>query len=108
EKGQFIELFVGAPAEIQSITIWAGSQAASANYFGNLRPHHITVRFDDGPDQPKTLKDEFSSQIINIAGHVDSVIRITIVDTYPSKKTALSGSPFDDCAISEVQLNGTP
>ena len=107
EKGQYIELFVGAPAEIQSITIWAGSQAASANYFGNLRPRHILVRFDSGSDRPFELKDVFKSQKIAVSGHVDSVIRITIVDTYPSKKTTLSGSPFDDCAISEIQLNGT-
>ncbi len=108
EKGQYIELFVGGPADIESITIWAGAQAASANYFGNLRPHHILVRFDSGPDQPWELKDVFKSQKIGVSGKVDSVVRITIVDTYASKKTALAGSPFDDCAISEVQLNGAP
>ena len=101
-------LMLKAPADVQSITIWAGSQAAEANYYGNLRPHHILVTFDSGKAKPVELQDVFGPQTINVSGHVDTFVRFTIVDTYPSQKTALNGSPFDDCAISEIQLNGTP
>jgi hypothetical protein len=108
ESGQYVRVILKAPADIQSITIWAGSQAAQANYYGNLRPHHIEVKFDDGPAQPWELTDTFGPQVIKLSGHADTYVKFIIVDTYPSQKTALNGSPFDDCAISEIQLNGTP
>ena len=35
-------------------------------------------------------------------------LRITIVDTYPSKKTAAKGSPSASVAVSEIRHFGVP
>jgi hypothetical protein len=107
EAGQWIQMAFKDPVTVTSITIFAGSQTAKANYDGNLRPRHITVSADGGPGQKFELGDVFGQQEIAFSGPVTSQLRITINDTYPSKKTSLQGSPFDDCAISELQVNGT-
>ena len=46
---------------------------------------------------------------LEIVHDVDSDFqRITVVDTYPSKKTSAKGSPSKSVAISEVRLFGVP
>jgi hypothetical protein len=107
EAGQWIQLAFKDPVTVTSVMIWAGSHTAEANYFGNLRPRHITIAADGGPGQKFELADRFEPQEIAYSGPVTSQLRITIIDTYPSKQTSLAGSPFDDCAISELRFNGT-
>ena len=105
--GQWLQVAFRNPVTVASITIWAGSQTAEANYYGNLRPRHITIAADGGPGQKFELADRFEPQVIAYSGPVTSQLRITINDTYPSKKTALPNSPFPDCAISELRFTGT-
>jgi hypothetical protein len=107
ENGQWIQMAFKDPVTVTSITIFAGSQTARANYDGNLRPRHVTIAADGGPGQKFELGDVFGQQEIAFSGPVTSQLRITINDTYPSKKTSLQRSPFDDCAISELLVNGT-
>ena len=106
-KGQWIEVTFANPGDITSITILAGNQAGEANYKANLRPRHITLRADGGDPREFELKDEFGPQDIAFIGHVDAKLRLTIIDTYAAEKTSLEGSPFEDCAISEIQFFGT-
>jgi len=107
EAGQWIRFAFKSPVTITNITIFAGSQTAEANYFGNLRPRHITIAADGGTGQKFELSDTFGPQDIAYTGPVSKTLQITINDTYPSKKTSLDGSPFDDCAISEVRFFGS-
>jgi hypothetical protein len=106
-KGQWIEVTFAKPIDITSITIFAGNQAGRANYDANLRPRNITIQADSGDAQPVMLQDVFGSQQINFVGHVATRLRLTLVDTYAARKTSLKGSPFEDCAISEIQFFGT-
>jgi hypothetical protein len=105
--GEWIQVTFRQPVTILSITIWAGAQKDQDNYKGNLRPRHITIAADGGRGQTFELTDTFGSQAIAYSGPVNSTLKITIQDAYPSTKTTFTGSPTQDCAISELQFNGT-
>jgi hypothetical protein len=106
-EGQWIQVTFEQPVTVRSISVWAGAQVDDATYQGNLRPRHITVAADGGEGQDFELTDTFGEQVIAYAGPVASNLRITIVDTYRSKRTSYPFSPTDDCAISELGFNGT-
>jgi hypothetical protein len=105
--GQSIQVTFKQPVTILSITIWAGAQKDQDTYKGNLRPRHITVAADGGRGQSFELTDTFGSQAIAYSGPVNSTLKITIQDAYPSTRTAFTGSPTQDCAISELSFTGT-
>jgi len=105
--GQWIQVSFKQPVTILSITIWAGAQKDQDAYKGNLRPRHITVAADGGQGQSFELSDTFGAQELAYKGPVTSLLKITIQDAYPSTKTSYPQSPTQDCAISELQFNGT-
>ena len=105
--GQWIQVSFKQPVTILSITIWAGAQKDQDAYKGNLRPRHITVAADGGQGQSFELSDTFGAQELAYKGPVTSLLKITIQDAYPSTKTSYPQSPTQDCAIGELQFNGT-
>jgi hypothetical protein len=106
-NGQWIEVTFAKPVDVSSITILAGNQAGQPNYNGNERPHHITIRADGGAAQNFELQDVFGAQEIAFSGHVTSKLRLTLVDVYDATPTSLEGSPYTDCAISELRFFGS-
>jgi hypothetical protein len=105
--GQWIQVTFRQPVTILSITIWAGAQADEDAFKGNLRPRHIIVAADGGTGQNFELADQLGPQVIAYSGPVNSKLSITIMDAYPSTKTSFPKSPTQDCAITELQFNGT-
>lgn len=105
--GQWIQVTFSQPVTITSITIWAGAQGDADAFNGNLRPRHITIAADGGKGQNFELADQLGPQTIAYSGPVNSKLAITIMDAYPSTKTSFPKSPTQDCAISELQFNGT-
>ncbi len=100
------------PAAVTRIQVWGGWQRDEPRYRGNHRPHNVTVAFDGGAPVPLELQDVLGAQRVDIPPELGIVgatrLRITIVDTYPSKKTSAKGSPSKSVAISEVRLFGVP
>jgi hypothetical protein len=105
--GQWIQVTFKQPVTVLSITIWAGAQKDEDTFKGNLRPRHIIVAADGGKGQSFELADSMGPQDIAYSGPVTSKLTITINDAYPSTKTTFPRSPTQDCAISELQFNGT-
>jgi hypothetical protein len=100
------------PAAVTRIQVWGGWQRDEPRYQGNHRPHNVTVAFDGGAPIPLELQDVLGAQRVDIPPELGIVgatrLRITIVDTYPAKKTSAKGSPSKSVAISEVRLFGVP
>lgn len=101
-----------APAAVTQIQLWNGWQRTQDIYFGNDRPRNVTIRFDNEIAIPLKLVDVEGSQRVDIPSQLGVVgvtrLRITIVDWYPAKKTAATGSPTTQAPISEIRLFGIP
>ena len=108
EKGQWIEVAFPA-ARVDAITLYNGYELSDDAYFANLRLKDITVSINGGDPIKIRLEDARGPQRFEL-GAVDGAtkVRITIVSTYASKKTAYTNSPFDDAALSEIVVDGTP
>ena len=106
EKGEWIEVGF-APSTITGISIRNGFGASTALFKANLRLKNVLVSVDGGAPQAVLLKDTSGAQKIALATATGATtLRSTIVDTYPSIKTAVSGSPFKDAALSEISVLG--
>jgi hypothetical protein len=101
-----------APAAVTQIQLWNGWQRTPDIYSGNDRPRNVTIRFDNEIAIPLKLVDIEGSQRVDIPPQLGVVgvtrLRITIVDWYPARKTAATGSPTTQAAFSEVRLFGIP
>jgi hypothetical protein len=106
EKGEWIEVTL-APAKVTALILTNGYNASRALFKGNLRLKDIEISIDGGAAIPARLKDVGTPQRIPVTP-VDAAttIRITIVSTYPSVKTSVSGTPFDDAALGEIVVMG--
>ncbi len=107
EKGQWIEVAF-ASSRVVAVDIVNGYGASTALYKGNHRPKVVRIAVDGGEPLEVTLKDTAKVQRIKL-GEIPGAtkLRITIVSVYPAAKTAVSGTPFDDAAISEISVIGT-
>lgn len=106
EKGQWIEVAFDA-SRVVAVDIVNGYGASTALYKGNHRPKLVRISVDGGEPLEVTLKDTAKVQRITlgeIAGA--TTLRITIVSVYTAVKTSVSGTPFDDAAISEISVIG--
>ncbi len=108
EKGQWIEVTF-AKARVDAITMYNGYQLSDDAYFANLRLKDITVSINGGDPIKIRLEDVKGPQRFEL-GAIDGAtkVRVTIVSTYASKKTSYVDSPFDDAALSEIAVEGTP
>ncbi|MHB8959456.1 MAG: NADase-type glycan-binding domain-containing protein [Candidatus Limnocylindrales bacterium] len=108
EKGEWIEVSFD-PSTVTGVVIRNGFQASTALYKGNLRLKDVQISVDGGAPLAVRLKDTTSAQKINLAPVAGATrVRITIVSTYPSVKTSVNGTPFDDAAVSEIGVLGVP
>jgi len=108
EKGEWIEV-VFARSKVTAIIVSNGYNASKALYRGNRRLKDIEIRVGDAAPVTVRLKDTGEPQKIdlkNVSGAV--AVRITIVSTYPSVQTSVSGTPFDDAALDEIVVMGIP
>jgi len=109
--GSWVEVTFGAAA-VTKIQVWAGWQRNEPLFYGNHRPRNATVAFDGGVPVPLELKDALGAQGVAIPPELGIVgatrLRITIIDTYPSRKTSAGGSPSKEVAISEIRIFGVP
>ena len=106
EKGEWIEVTL-APAQVTALILTNGYNASRALFKGNLRLKDIEISINGGAAIQARLKDVGTPQRIPVTP-VDAAttIRITIVSTYPSVKTSVSGTPFDDAALGEIVVMG--
>lgn len=108
EKGQWIEVSF-APSRVDAVVINNGYGASTALYKGNHRLKVVRISVDGGEPVEVTLKDTGKVQRIKLGGiPAATKLRITIVSVYPAVRTSVSGSPFDDAALSEVSVIGVP
>jgi hypothetical protein len=109
--GSWVEVSFTAAA-VTKIQIWSGWQKDEPLFYGNHRPRNVTVSFDGGVPVPLELKDALGAQGVAIPPELGIVgatrLRITIIDTYPSRKTSAGGSPSKEVAISEIRVYGVP
>lgn len=109
--GSWVEVTFPATA-VTKIQVWAGWQRDEPLFYGNHRPHNVTVAFDGGLPVPLALEDALGAQGVAIPPELGVVgatrLRITIIDTYPSRKTSAGGSPSKEVAISEIRVFGIP
>jgi hypothetical protein len=106
EKGQWIEVSFAA-SRVDAVIVNNGYGASTALYKGNLRPKKVQISIDGGKATVVTLKDTAKAQRINLGEHPGATrLRITIVSVYGSVKTSITGTPFDDAAISEIGVIG--
>jgi hypothetical protein len=108
EQGQWIEVTF-EQARADTLVVRNGYQGSTALYQGNLRLKDVQVSVDGGTPIAAHLKDTTKAQRIDLGGVAGATsVRITIVTTYPSVKTSVNGTPFDDAAISEISVLGIP
>jgi hypothetical protein len=109
--GSWVEVAFPATA-VTKIQLWPGWQRDEPLFYGNHRPHNVTVAFDGGMPVPLELEDALGAQGVEIPPELGIVgatrLRITIIDTYPSRKTSAGGSPSKEVAISEIRVFGIP
>ena len=106
EKGEWIEVSFD-PSTVTGVVIRNGFQASTALYKGNLRLKDVQISVDGGAPLAVRLKDTTSAQKIALTPAAGAThLRITIVSTYPSVKTSVGGTPFDDAAVSEIGVLG--
>lgn len=106
EKGQWIEVSF-ASSRVDAVDIVNGYGASTALYKGNHRPKVVQISVDGGEPVEVRLKDTAKVQRIKLGGITGATkLRITIVSVYAAAKTAVSGTPFDDAAISEISVIG--
>jgi hypothetical protein len=110
-EDQWIEIRI-PPTAVTRLSFSAGVQASRAAYDGNPRPHNVTITFDDSQPIPLALTDTFGAQRVDIPAELGiraaEVIRITIIDAYPAKKTSFKGSPTTTAGFSEIRVFGIP
>ncbi|MEW6225786.1 MAG: hypothetical protein AB1627_14275 [Chloroflexota bacterium] len=108
EKGQWIEVSL-APSRIDHLIIWNGYQASRPLFDGNRRLKDVLISVNGGEPIAVRLKDATKGQTVKLGGIAGATtIRITIVSTYPARKTSVAGTPFDDAAVSEIRAFGAP
>ncbi len=109
--GSWVEVSFAATA-VTKIQLWTGWQKDEPTFYGNHRPRNVTVSFDGGLPVPLELKDALGAQGVAIPPELGVVgatrLRITIIDTYASRKTSAGGSPSKSVAISEIRIFGVP
>jgi uncharacterized OB-fold protein len=106
EKGQWIEVGFD-PATVTAVVIRNGYDKSTALFKGNLRLKDVKISIDGGKAISVRLKDTQSAQQIDLPATPGATrLRITIVSTYASVKTSVSGTPFDDAAVSEISVLG--
>ena len=106
EKGQWIEVTFD-PARVDAVVLNNGYGASTALYKGNLRLKKVQVSVDGATPKEVTLKDTGKDQLVVLGEHPGATrVRITILSTYPSTRTAVAGTPFDDAALSEIGVLG--
>ena len=106
EKGQWIEVAF-ASSRVVAVDIVNGYGASTALYKGNHRPKVVRISVDGGEPVEVKLKDTAKVQRIKLGEIAGATkLRITIVSVYAAVKTAVSGTPFDDAAISEISVIG--
>jgi len=106
EKGEWIEVGF-APATVTKVVIRNGYGASTALYRGNRRLKDVLISVGGAEPVAVRLKDSGKPQAIALAGAPGATtLRITIVSTYPGEKTSVSGTPFDDTAVSEIRVFG--
>jgi hypothetical protein len=104
ENGQWIEVSFG-PSTVTAVVVRNGFQASTPLYKGNLRLKDVLISVDGGAPLPVQLKDTTNAQKFDLTPVPGAThVRITIVSTYPSVKTAVSGTPFHDAAVSEISV----
>jgi len=110
-EGSWVEVSFAANA-VTKIQVWTGWQKDEPLFYGNHRPRNVTVAFDGGVPVPLELRDALGAQGVAIPPELGIVgatrLRITIIDTYPSRKTSAGGSPSKEVAISEIRVYGVP
>jgi hypothetical protein len=108
EKGEWIELSFD-PSTLTAVVIRNGYQASTALYRGNMRLKDVLISVNGGPPKAVRLADTTAAQKIDLGAVAGArTLRITIVTTYPSVRTAVAGTPFRDAALSEVSVLGVP
>ena len=108
EKGEWIEVTF-APSTVAYLTITNGYNASPALYRGNKRLKDVEISIDGGTPVKRRLDDTGSPQKVNVPDVAGATtVRITILSTYPAKKTAIAGTPFDDAALGEIVVVGIP
>jgi hypothetical protein len=108
EKGQWIEVTF-ARTRVTSVTLYNGYELSDDAYFANLRLKDVEVSVNGGKAIPIRLKDAKGPQQFELGSIAGATrMRITIVSTYASKKTAFTNSPFDDAALGEIVVEGVP
>jgi hypothetical protein len=108
EAGQWIEVSF-APSTVGAVRLTNGYNASKALYRGNQRLREIEITVDDGVPFKAELEDTGDPQTVNIPNVEGATrVRITILSTYPAKKTAVQGTPFDDAALGEIVVLGVP
>ena len=108
---QFIEITIPR-TYVTSIQLWAGWQVTRDLYFGNRRPHNVSITFNGKISRGVPLLDTLGSQHVDLPADMGLVnvtrIRITILDFYEARKTSAGGSPTKETAISEIRVFGIP
>jgi hypothetical protein len=108
EAGQWLEVTFEA-ARVDALVIWNGYQESEAAYFANRRVRDVRITFDTGQAFEARLEDTMEPFRVGVAGVTGATrVRIEIVTTYDPRATEYPGSPFDDCAVSEIQVLGVP
>ncbi len=106
EQGQWIEVSFD-PSTVTAVVISNGFQKSTALFKGNLRLKDVQITVDGGAPLAMRLKDATGAQKIALTPVPGATrVRITIVSTYPSIKTSVGGTPFDDAAVSEIGVLG--
>lgn len=108
EAGQWLEVTFAA-ARVDALVIWNGYQESEAAYFANRRLRDVRITFDTGQAFEARLEDTMEPIRVEVTGVTGATrVRIEIVTTYDPRATEYPGSPFDDCALSEIQVLGVP
>ncbi len=108
EKGQWIEVAF-EPARVTAVILSNGYNASKALYRGNRRLKDVRISVNGGAPVEVRLDDTPEPQRIKLpATDAATTLRITIVSTYAAAKTSVSGTPFDDAALSEIVVLGVP
>ena len=106
EKGEWIEVSFD-PSTVTAVVIRNGFQASIALYKGNLRLKDVLISVNGAAPKAVRLADTLNAQRFSLGPVTGATtLRITIVTTYPSVKTAVKGTPFQDAAVSELNVMG--
>jgi hypothetical protein len=108
EQGEWLEVTFAA-ARVDAVLLWNGYQLSEDAYYANRRLRDVEISVDGGVPLAVRLPDQLEPFRVELGGIEGATrIRITIVTTYDPRKTDYPGSPFDDAALSEVEVIGVP